>query len=496
MSPSLSKVGIESVSVSDLKPNARNARTHTRKQLKQIASSIERFGFVNPVLVDSDGGIIAGHGRVEAAKLLCLEEVPVLRIEHLNETEKRAYVIADNRLAELAGWDRDLLAIELGELIEFEFDVELTGFSIAETDVLIEEHEAKAGEPDPDDEAPEAELNRPAVTQTGDVWQLGDHRLVCGDARDESAYEALLTSAEVDGQGREKARLVFTDPPYNVRIENNVSGLGKIRHGEFAMASGEMSKAEFTGFLATVFDRLAGHSLDGSIHFVCMDWRHLAEALAAGEAVYPELKNLIVWVKPNGGMGTFYRSRHELVLAFKSGTAPHINSFELGQTGRYRTNVWEYAGANSFHAERLEELAMHPTVKPVALVADAIRDCSKRRDIVLDPFGGSGSTLIAAERTGRRARLVEIDPHYCDVIIRRWQTLTGKAAVHAATGAPFEAREEEHLTEDATAGPETGEGDREPTPADRAVAAAGCLSTAAESRTGSTALANDANVKE
>jgi hypothetical protein len=207
-------------------------------------------------------------------------------------------------------------------------------------------------------------------------------------------------------------------------------------HREFVMGSGEMTKAEFTSFLGTSFKSLAAHSTDGSIHFICMDWRHMAEMLAAGEAAYTEFKNLCVWVKDNGGMGTFYRSRHELVFAFKNGTASHINTFELGQHGRYRTKVWQYRGVNTLRPGRM--LALHPTVKPVAMIADAIRDVSRRNGIVLDPFGGSGSTLIAADKTGRRARLIELDPVYVDRIVRRWQLFANDEAMLATTGERFD----------------------------------------------------------
>jgi DNA modification methylase len=267
------------------------------------------------------------------------------------------------------------------------------------------------------------------------VWVLGNHRLLCADAREEAAYDRLLEGA--------KAAFVFTDPPYNVAIDGNVCGLGRTRHREFAMGSGEMSEAEFATFLQTVFGRLAEHTVDGSIHQVCMDWRHMWEMLAAGRAVYSELKNLCVWNKANAGMGSFYRSKHELIFVWKNGGTGHINNFELGQHGRNRTNVWDYAGVNSLRAGRLEELAMHPTVKPVALVADAIKDCSDRGSLVLDPFCGSGTSLIAAERTGRKARSLEIDPAYVDVAVRRWQTYTGKAAILAASGETFETIEEQ-----------------------------------------------------
>jgi DNA modification methylase len=262
------------------------------------------------------------------------------------------------------------------------------------------------------------------------LWELGRHRLLCGDARDPLAYEALLEG--------EKAQFVFTDPPYNVAIDGNVGGLGRIHHGNFAMGCGEMSEGEFAEFLATVMQRMAANSVDGSIHQICMDWRHLWEMMAAGRQTYSELKNVCVWAKTNAGMGTFYRSQHEFIFAWKSGSAPHTNTFELGQHGRSRSNLWTYAGVNTLKSGRLDELAMHPTVKPVALVADAIRDCSRRSDLVLDPFAGSGTTLIAAERTGRRARALEIDPGYVDIALRRWQSYTGKQAKLAATGEAFE----------------------------------------------------------
>ncbi len=439
--------GTELVSVSALRPYERNARTHSRKQIRKIAASIERFGFVNPVLIDESHQIIAGHGRVAAAKLLGWPEVPVLRIEHLDEVEKRAYILADNRLAEEAGWDKEILAIELQALIDINFSVEVTGFEAVEIDFVLDEAaEAKAPDRDVDDDLPPLPSPDSAVTRPGDLWQLGRHRLFCGDATLESSYAALLGGA--------KASIVFTDPPYNVPISGHVSGLGKRRHREFAMASGEMTSDEFRQFLETVFGHMAAYSADGSIHFVCMDWRHMTETLAAGEDTYSELKNLCVWVKSNGGMGTFYRSRHELVFAFKNGSAEHINNFELGQGGRYRTNVWEYAGANSFGRNRESELAMHPTVKPVGLVADALKDCSKRNQIVLDPFVGSGTTMIAAEKTGRQAYVLELDPIYCDTAIRRWEAYTGKHAVHVDTGYCFEEREELGLSTSDAVGPE------------------------------------------
>ncbi|MGN3974840.1 site-specific DNA-methyltransferase [Tsuneonella sp. SYSU-LHT278] len=408
------------LSVDILKPYARNARTHSRKQIKQIAASIERFGFTNPVLVSDAGEIIAGHGRVEAARLLGRKTVPTLTLSHLSEIERRAYVLADNKLAMNAGWDKEILAIELQALVDLEFDVELTGFSLAEVDLAIDEAcEASTEGPLTPEDAVPAVLCDP-VSRMGDLWQLGRHRLLCGDTRDPAGMDRVMEGGRAD--------LVFTDPPYNVAIDGNVCGLGSVKHREFAFASGEMSESQFTAFLTETLGNMSRVLRDGAIAFVCMDWRHMGELLAAGSQSFTELKNLVVWNKTNGGMGAFYRSKHELVFVFKQGTATHTNTFGLGETGRYRTNVWDYAGISSISASRSDELAMHPTVKPVALIADAIRDCSRRGEIILDGFGGSGSTLIAAEKTGRSARLIEYDPIYCDTIIRRWQDYTGKRA--------------------------------------------------------------------
>jgi DNA modification methylase len=423
------------VPVERLTPYAGNARTHTRKQVRQIARSIKRFGFTNPILVDDAGVIVAGHGRVEAAKHLGMKAVPTLRLSHLSESEKRAYVLADNRLAEKAGWDREHLAIELEALLELDFEVEVTGFEAAEVDIIIDDaNEAKDDKQRAEEEVPEP-VEGPPVSRRGDLWLLGKHRLLCGDARDSFAYDQLLEG--------EKGEFVFTDPPYNVPIDGHVCGKGAIRHREFAMASGEMSDSEFAAFLTETFRCLAAHTADGSIHAVCMDWRHLNEMMAAGNVVYTELKNLCVWNKTNAGMGTFYRNQHELVFLWKSGAAPHTNNFELGQHGRSRSNVWTYAGINTMRPGRLDELAMHPTVKPVRLVADAIKDCSHPGGLVLDPFCGSGTILIAAERTGRKARAIEIDPQYVDVAVRRWQTYTGKRATLAASGQSFEEIQEQ-----------------------------------------------------
>ncbi|MEQ8744949.1 DNA methyltransferase [Parasphingorhabdus sp.] len=406
--------------ISDLRAFSGNARTHSKKQLGQIADSMKRFGFTNPVLVSEGLEIIAGHGRVEAAKMLGLEEVPTIALPHLSEAERRAYILADNKLALNAGWDQETLAIELQWLVDVDFEVELTGFSNLEIDLVLD----SAGEAsiisdeNPEDEIPA--VQETAVSRSGDIWVLDHHKLLCGDARNQTGYDALF--------GSETADIIFTDPPYNVTINGNVTGLGKQKHREFAMGSGEMTGDEFTLFLKETLGPAAQACRDGAIAYVCMDWRHIRELVEAGACVFDEYKNLVIWNKTNGGMGSFYRSKHELIGVFKIGTAAHTNNFGLGDTGRYRTNVWDYAGISSMSATRDEELKMHPTVKPVALIADALRDCSKRGDIVLDCFGGSGSTLIAAQTTGRRARLIEYDPLYCDTIVRRWERFTGKQA--------------------------------------------------------------------
>lgn len=452
--PALRDLQVTERNIAGLKPHPKNARTHSNRQLHQIAKSIETFGFTVPVLIDGQGIILAGHGRVAAARKMGLRSVPTILIDDLSEAQKRAYVIADNRIAQLSGWDADLLADELKNLAEhaegLDFDLEATGFDWGEIDVLISGGDteekgrakilgkaaARKSRPGPEDRILEPDNRRPPVSSPGTLWRLGEHRLFVGDSTAKVSYESVLRRE--DGSF-DSVDLVFTDPPYNVPIDGHVSGLGAIQHREFAMASGEMSEAQFTGFLRTVFGLMAAASRDGAIHFVCMDWRHMGEVLEASKGVYAELKNLCVWNKDNAGMGSLYRSKHELVFVFKNGTAPHINHVELGSKGRYRTNVWDYPGVNTFSGQAA--LEMHPTVKPVALIADAIRDCSNRNALVLDPFGGSGSTLIAAERTGRKACLIEIDTRYADTIVRRWQDLTGDEAVDVADRQTFKSRE-------------------------------------------------------
>ncbi|SEG80411.1 site-specific DNA-methyltransferase [Bosea lathyri] len=412
--------------LSELKPSPRNARTHSKKQINQVADSIRVFGFVNPILVDGNNEIVAGHGRYAAAKLLEMTSVPVICLDHLTPDEIRAYRIADNRLAESAGWDDELLKLELGHLVDIEFEVELTGFDTPQIEFLLSgEHAVQKADP-ADEVAPVAEQ---AVTQLGDLWLLDEHRVFCGDARERASYEKLMGGA--------LAQMTFTDPPYNVAIDGHVGGLGKIKHRPFAMASGEMSKAQFTAFLKGVFGEIKGASQDGALVYTCIDGQHFHEMLTAGHEAFDELKAVICWAKTNAGMGSLYRAQTELIPLWKVGKAAHVNNIELGRHGRYRTTLWTYAGANGFRKGRMEDLASHPTVKPCAMVMEAIKDCSKRNGIILDVFGGNGTTLIAAAKTKRWGYLMELDPLYVDVAVKRWETLFKREARHAETGLTF-----------------------------------------------------------
>jgi DNA modification methylase len=413
--------------VAGLRPFPGNPRRHPESQIARLMKNMRRIWTI-PILIDEDATILAGHARDEAAKRLGMTDVPTITIAGLSEAEKRAIVIADNRLAEQAEWDFDSLCKHFQELIELDFEVELTGFSTGEVDLLLD-RESVSTNSDPADDISVFTLDGPAISKIGDVWVLGRHCLVCGNALKRSSYELLL-------QG-DVAQMVVTDPPYNVPIAGHAMGRGKIRHRNFEQASGEMSEGEFSGFLKTFIRQVISFSCDGAIHYIFMDWRHLPELLNASLPLYADWKNLLVWNKSNAGQGSFYRSKHELILAFKNGTAPHVNNFGLGAKGRYRANVLDYPSVNSLHPARQGDLALHPTVKPIALIADLIRDCSKRNGVVLDPFGGSGTTILAAERTGRIARLIELDPLYVDVAIRRWEAITCVPARHAALGLSF-----------------------------------------------------------
>lgn len=426
---------IKQVALSDLKLPTQKLRTHDRASRRKLTAILRTVGFIDPVVIDETNKVLSGILRCEVAGELGLETIPVIQIDHMSEIEKRAYALAANRLAEDAGWDTDLLAIELGQLAialpEAGIELEATGFSINDFDQIMSDRSDPA--PDPD----EPELPGPgrSVTRPGDLWLCHRSRLHCADALLPTSYMTLMA-------GR-RATMTFTDCPYNVSIRTHARGLGRSRHREFAIASGELSDADFLCFLQTAFGHIADVSVDGSIVFSCIDWAHIRIMLEAGSSVFSELKNICVWVKSNGGMGTFYRSRHELICAFKVGLGPHINTFELGQYGRSRTNIWQYAGLNAFKSGRDDELAMHPTVKPVRMIADAMLDCSKPQSIILDPFMGSGSTLLAGEMVGRHVYGLEIDPEYVDVSIRRWQAFTHRDAILESTGQTFEEVEAE-----------------------------------------------------
>jgi DNA modification methylase len=396
--------------LSALKPYKKNARTHSAKQVAQIAASISATAFANPILIDEDDEIIAGHGRLLAAKKLGLESVPVIQLSGLDAVQKRLLRIADNKIALNSGWDTDLLRVELEAITVSGFDLELTGFSIGEIDMT------RAGGSDPDDEVIPA-VPKVALTRPGDIWNLGAHRLACGDVRDAALLDRLFQGQRADA--------AFLDPPYNVKIDGHAGGLGKNRHREFAFASGEMTEEQFIAFLRETHAPGVQMSRNGAVHFICMDHHHVDQLITAVDELYGKRLNICVWRKSNAGMGALYRSQHELVLVYRVGDAAHRNNVELGKHGRNRTNVWDYPSVNTFKGSRRHDLALHPTVKPIALVADAILDVTKPGEIVFDGFLGSGTTLIAAERTGRLCRGVEYDPLYVDIILERWAAMTG-----------------------------------------------------------------------
>lgn len=409
-------LAVSYISPEEVKPYQNNPKKHSEKQITQIINSIKEFKFNNPILIDENNVLIAGHGRLLASKHLQIKEIPAIRLTHLTESQKKAYRIADNKLTENGAWDTDLLKIEFEEIqkLNLDLNLDITGFDNQEIDLLFNPPPPADNKLNKIPYIPEKEI----VSKAGDIWQLGSHRIICGDALERITFERLLQDKH--------AAMVFTDPPYNVKINGHVCGNGAIKHKEFAMASGEMGSNEFTEFLSANFKLLKEFSKNGSLHLICMDWRHVEEISRAGH-VYDEFKNICVWNKTNAGMGSLYRSKHEFIFVYKNGEGKHINNIELGSKGRYRTNVWDYAGVNTFKNTNL--LKLHPTVKPVELIWDAILDVSKRGDIVLDSFLGSGSTLIACEKSHRICYGIELEPLYIDTTIRRWQELTGKEAI-------------------------------------------------------------------
>jgi hypothetical protein len=414
------------VPVPACKPLGRESRKHSPQQVRKLAASLDRFGFVLPILIDPEGRVVAGWGLVLAARQLGLGEVPAVSLTDLSDAELRVLRLALNRITDDAAWDRESLALEFSELLEIapQIDLEISGFEMGEIDVLLD-----GSGLDQEDELSPINAGAKPVSRVGDLWVLGEHHLFCGDALHTESYAHVL--------GADKADMMFADPPYNVPVAGHVSGLGAVKHADFAMASGELTSAEFQSFLRTALGHAASRSIDGAIHYICMDWRHQREVLAAGEDVYSKLMNLCVWNKSNAGVGSLYRSKHELIFVFKVGKGAHTNNIALGRHGRHRSNVWDYISQNTLNRTAKSKLALHPTCKPVAMIADAMRDCSNRGGLILDPFGGAGTTLIAAEQTGRRARVIELDPIFVDASIERWQRLTGCTALHADSGQPF-----------------------------------------------------------
>lgn len=421
------RLTLEYCQLGSLRPYTSNPRSHPKSQIAELAKMITSRGFTNPILADENGEIIAGHGRYLAAKLLELQEVPIVRLRGLSAAEKVAARIADNKIAQKSGWTVELLELEFQKIsvLDASFDLTLTGYTAAEIDPMLN---PKVLPDDDDDALPK--LRKLATTRPGDIWIAGKHRVGCGDCGDLAFLQQIVGEQSVDG--------AFLDPPYNLKVDGNVAGAG--RHREFMMASGEMSDAEFRAFLNDRLGACVKVSKDGAVHFVSIDHRHVEHVADVGAALYGTRLNIAVWVKSNGGMGSLYRSRHEFVMIFRVGKAAHYNSVELGKHGRTRTNVWEYPSANSLKGDRRQDLKLHPTVKPFRLVADAIRDVTRPGEIVLDGFLGSGTTLLACERTGRVCRGVEIDPQYVDCAIERWMDATGGEPYCEATGELYRAR--------------------------------------------------------
>ena len=413
---------LETLPVDQLRSNGRRLRRSMEAHVCEVAQSISALGFTVPLLIGRDNVVIDGDTRLEAARVLGLEFVPCVRVDHLNENEQRLLRLAVNRLGEKGEWDVLALQTEFQELIIEDVQIELSGFCSDEIDQIIigEQVESlEVGELDP-------RAGTKPIAELGDVFNLGRHTLICGDATDPMVTARLM--------GSDKARLVLTDEPYNVRIVGNVT---KGDHREFAMASGEMSDERFIEFNRAWMGAILPFLVDGGILGTFIDWRGMSTVHAAAMNLGLSQLNLVVWTKTNAGMGSLYRSQHELLPLFKMGALPHLNNIALGRRGRHRSNVWSYPGASSIGSDARSGLRDHPTVKPTAMLEDALIDLTNSSDIVVDPFLGSGSTVIAAEKRGRICRGIELDPLYVDVIIRRWQRVTGKAATLGETGESF-----------------------------------------------------------
>lgn len=409
------RIEIEYVETESIQPNPKNTKKHGEEQVSEIANSMNRNGNNTPIGI-RHGIVLVGNGRYLAAKKLGLKYIPVVNLDHLTDEQARLYALADNKLAEKSEWDFDILIPELNDLMSsIDLDLDLTGFNSIEIDNLLYKPLIEEEKKEKEEKFPE--LNIEKRVSLGEIWQLGRHKLICGNALHTESYEKVLN--------RKLADIVITDPPYNVKISGHVTT--QKHHKEFAEASGEKTDEEFTSFLRDTFSKLVEFSKDGSIHYIFMDWKH-SKNMHDASSEYAELKNICIWAKELAGMGSLYRSQHELCFVFKNGTAPHTNHIELGKHGRYRSNIWKYQGMHVSNKQAKDLGKMHPTVKNTAMLMDMILDCSNPRDIVLDCFGGSGSTLIAAERTGRTAAIIELSPEYCDVILARWENETGKKA--------------------------------------------------------------------
>jgi DNA modification methylase len=428
---------IQYLPTASLSALGRKSRTHTKDQIGRIAESIRTFGFTVPILVDEDQKVIAGNARLEAAIQLGLVQVPVVALSHLTRAQKRAFVIAENQLATLSGWDKDVLRIEFKELseLDLDFSLETTGFVEPQMDAIM--FGGSAGKPE--DRLPP--LPATPTSRLGDLWLLGDHKLLCGDSTEPESLSALL--------GGEPARAVFTDIPYNCQVQGHVTGSSA--HGEFVMASGELSDEAFAEFMAKSLMRISETLMPGGVAYFCIDWRNADKVFDGVKPTELEMMNLVVWDKGSGGMGSWYRSRHELIFVLRKDGAGHLNRVELGKHGRDRHNVWCYPGVNGFGSEKAKARDMHPTVKPLNLVRDAILDCSARGDLIVDLFSGSGTTIAAAHNSGRRGAAIDLDPRYVDTGVVRWQDISGKEAVLAATGQTFrEVRAERAAAADTT----------------------------------------------
>lgn len=408
----------------------RKARKHAQKQHEKACSFVRKTRYIPAIVTNDTGVIIHGYEFYSAAVELGWTKVPVIKLSELSPSMQNMIQVGYYKILDLGEFDMPVLQSIFQDLtIETGFDFHDIGFELTEADSILGYtlHSADVAEIiDPIDE------KRPIVSTLGDEWMLGKHILYHGNSLEAQSYQSVMKE--------DIARAVVSDPPYNQK-RRDIGGKGKVNHGDFVQASGELLSNEFIEFLKTFLSHCCNHLIDGGLIYSAMDWRHAFEILTAARVLDLEQKNCLVWNKTNAGMGSHYRSKHEFFYLFKSGSSPHVNTVELGAHGRYRSNVLDYAGVNTFRKGRMKDLIAHPTVKPTALIADLILDCSKPNDIILDPFAGSGTIFLACERIGRRARAIELDGVYVDTCIRRWQAETGDDAIHKITGETFEERE-------------------------------------------------------